>query len=128
MLYQFPSWRFESTRVPHFAPGDSKNPGPPQVRSLPRSSIKAIRETFSRSTTPDECQQFQLCEAMHGQKDGAKAMTLITRVDGDRLLLEVTDTGMGVDSEHLPKMFSHGFTAKASGPGFGSHSRANAAT
>jgi signal transduction histidine kinase len=66
-------------------------------------------------------------EAMHGEKDGAKAMTLITRVDGDRLLLEVTDTGMGIDSEHLPKMFSHGFTTKASGHGFGLHSCANAA-
>jgi C4-dicarboxylate-specific signal transduction histidine kinase len=67
-------------------------------------------------------------EAMHGQKDGAKTMTLITRVDGDRLLLEVIDTGMGINSDHLPKMFSHGFTTKASGHGFGLHSCANAAT
>lgn len=66
-------------------------------------------------------------EAMHGQKDGAKSMTLVTRVDGDRLLFEVTDTGMGIDAEHLPKMFSHGFTTKASGHGFGLHSCANAA-
>jgi sensor histidine kinase regulating citrate/malate metabolism len=64
---------------------------------------------------------------MHGQKDGAKAMTLITRVEGDRLLLEVTDTGMRIDSEHLPKMFSHGFTTKTSSHGFGLHSCANTA-
>lgn len=66
-------------------------------------------------------------EAMHGQKDGTKSMTLVTRIDGDRLLFEVTDTGMGIDAEHLPKMFSHGFTTKASGHGFGLHSCANAA-
>jgi two-component system sensor kinase FixL len=61
-------------------------------------------------------------------KKRAPRHDLITRVDGDRLLLEVTDTGMGIDSEHLPKMFSHGFTTKASGHGFGLHSCANAAT
>jgi signal transduction histidine kinase len=48
-------------------------------------------------------------------------MTLITGVEGTRLLLEVTDTGMGIDSEHFPKTFSHGFTTEASGqsPGIG---------
>jgi signal transduction histidine kinase len=66
-------------------------------------------------------------EAMHSQNDGAKSMTLITRVDGDRLLFEVIDTGMGIAPEHLSKMFSHGFTTKASGHGFGLHSCANAA-
>jgi signal transduction histidine kinase len=67
-------------------------------------------------------------EAMHGQKDGSKVLTLETRVEDEALLIEVTDTGMGISAENLPRMFSHGFTTKASGHGFGLHSCANAAS
>jgi C4-dicarboxylate-specific signal transduction histidine kinase len=66
-------------------------------------------------------------EAMHGQKDGAKVMTLRTSVADDRLLMEVADTGMGIEKENLRRMFTHGFTTKPSGHGFGLHSCANAA-
>jgi signal transduction histidine kinase len=66
-------------------------------------------------------------EAMHGQKDGAKVMTLRTSVADDRLLMKVVDTGMGIEQENLGRMFTHGFTTKPSGHGFGLHSCANAA-
>lgn len=66
-------------------------------------------------------------EAMHGQKDGAKVLKLVTAVDGDRLVIKVTDSGMGISKDHLPRMFTHGFTTKANGHGFGLHSCASAA-
>jgi two-component system NtrC family sensor kinase len=44
------------------------------------------------------------------------------------LIIEVSDTGIGIKTEQLTKIFSHGFTTKATGHGFGLHSCANAAT
>ena len=66
-------------------------------------------------------------EAMHGQKDGTKVMTLRSAVADDCLLMEVVDTGMGIEQANLGRMFTHGFTTKPSGHGFGLHSCANAA-
>jgi len=39
----------------------------------------------------------------------------------------VSDNGMGIAPEHLTRIFSHGFTTKKEGHGFGLHSAANAA-
>jgi signal transduction histidine kinase len=41
--------------------------------------------------------------------------------------LEVRDTGVGISRENLAKIFSHGFTTKKNGHGFGLHNCANAA-
>ncbi len=41
--------------------------------------------------------------------------------------LEITDNGMGIAPENLTRIFSHGFTTKKDGHGFGLHSGANAA-
>ena len=43
-------------------------------------------------------------------------------------MIEVSDTGVGIEADKLKKIFSHGFTTKAKGHGFGLHSCANAAT
>jgi signal transduction histidine kinase len=67
-------------------------------------------------------------EALNEQKEGEKELRIRTRVDDDRLTIEVTDTGVGIDPQHLKKIFSHGFTTKVNGHGFGLHSCANAAT
>ena len=50
-------------------------------------------------------------------------------LSGDRghLIFSVTDTGVGIDAAHLAKIFSHGFTTKSEGNGFGLHNSANAA-
>jgi signal transduction histidine kinase len=55
-----------------------------------------------------------------------KLRTYVRR--GDRLVLEVGDTGMGIAQENLKRIFAHGFTTKKNGHGFGLHSCANAAT
>ena len=45
----------------------------------------------------------------------------------DRVRIDVTDNGIGISPENLPRIFGHGFTTKADGHGFGLHSGVNAA-
>ena len=40
----------------------------------------------------------------------------------DRVQLEIEDNGVGIPQENLTKIFSHGFTTKRNGRGFGLHS------
>ena len=46
--------------------------------------------------------------------------------ENEWLKVEVTDNGVGIASDDLTKIFSHGFTTKQEGHGFGLHSCANA--
>ena len=55
-------------------------------------------------------------------------LRLCTRTDDDCLVLEVSDTGLGIAPENLTRIFAHGFTTKSTGHGFGLHCCANAAT
>jgi two-component system, NtrC family, sensor kinase len=48
----------------------------------------------------------------------------ITRAGEDRVRVIVKDNGTGIPPENLVKIFSHGFTTKADGHGFGLHSSA----
>jgi len=45
----------------------------------------------------------------------------------NRLRIEVSDNGVGIAQENMPKIFTHGFTTKKHGHGFGLHSSAIAA-
>jgi len=45
----------------------------------------------------------------------------------DRVQITVTDNGIGVPPENLTRIFSHGFSTRKDGHGFGLHSGANAA-
>ena len=47
---------------------------------------------------------------------------------GQRLLIEVADNGAGIAPEHLPRLFTQGFTTKVTGHGFGLHISALTAT
>ena len=47
---------------------------------------------------------------------------------GDFVKVAVQDTGSGIAAENLTRIFSHGFTTKKTGHGFGLHSSALAAT
>ncbi len=61
-----------------------------------------------------------------------KRIELSTRLTetGDKNILrfEVRDNGVGIQPDHLAKIFAHGFTTRAEGHGFGLHSAANAAS
>jgi two-component system NtrC family sensor kinase len=46
-------------------------------------------------------------------------LTVTTRVDGDQLVAEVADTGSGIPSEHLARIYDPFFTTKAIGRGTG---------
>lgn len=59
---------------------------------------------------------------------GERTMTLRVRArDASRIAVELIDTGAGIPPENLTRIFSHGFTTRPEGHGFGLHSAANAA-
>jgi C4-dicarboxylate-specific signal transduction histidine kinase len=67
-------------------------------------------------------------EALREQQERERKLIVRTKHEAGRLIIEVSDTGIGIKPEQLTKVFSHGFTTKATGHGFGLHSCANAAT
>lgn len=60
-----------------------------------------------------------------------RRLTLHTGIVGEnnakKVRIEVIDNGIGIARQNLTKVFSHGFTTKKHGHGFGLHSSANAA-
>ncbi len=66
-------------------------------------------------------------ESLIEQKQIQRRLTLRTSAENDRLIIQVCDTGIGIKADNLTRIFSHGFTTKKSGHGFGLHSCANSA-
>jgi len=65
------------------------------------------------------------------QEPGVERRRLWLRVRagaGGRVRIEVADSGVGIPRENLTRIFTHGFTTKRTGHGFGLHAAANAAT
>jgi two-component system, NtrC family, sensor kinase len=56
-----------------------------------------------------------------------RRVTIHLEKTGDTVKVSVSDTGMGIRPENLTKIFTHGFTTRKDGHGFGLHSGANAA-
>ena len=54
-----------------------------------------------------------------------RRVTLRIRDLGERVQYSVIDTGLGIDPSMLMSIFSHGFTTKSDGHGFGLHASAN---
>jgi signal transduction histidine kinase len=51
----------------------------------------------------------------------------ILQPDSNRVRIEIADNGVGIAPENLTRIFSHGFTTRKEGHGFGLHSAALAA-
>jgi signal transduction histidine kinase len=63
--------------------------------------------------------------AMDEQGRENKELEILIRPEGEeRVRISVKDNGTGISSENLVRIFSHGFTTKADGHGFGLHSSA----
>lgn len=60
---------------------------------------------------------------------GGKSHRVIGRieVEGESVVFEIADTGIGISPENMKQLFSHGFTTRKDGHGFGLHSAALAA-
>ena len=56
-----------------------------------------------------------------------KRVTVRVRAVDGTMLISITDTGVGIPPENLERIFSHGFTTRKDGHGFGLHSCALAA-
>lgn len=66
------------------------------------------------------------CDAVKARGDGV--ITVRTRRDADAsVVLDVVDDGIGISPDILRQIFSHGFTTKPHGHGFGLHASACAA-
>ena len=62
------------------------------------------------------------------QQTGKKNVTVRIRRQGeDRVCIDVADNGVGIPPENMTRIFSHGFTTRKDGHGFGLHSSALAA-
>ncbi|HLX71950.1 MAG TPA: ATP-binding protein [Verrucomicrobiae bacterium] len=66
----------------------------------------------------------QACEAGPAE---VKTLTIRATNGGDFVHLAVSDNGVGIDPDNMRRIFSHGFTTKKDGHGFGLHSSAAAA-
>jgi PAS domain S-box-containing protein len=60
-----------------------------------------------------------------GKKD--RVLRLQVAGDGERVRISVIDNGVGISPENMNRLFTHGFTTRASGHGFGLHSAVIAA-
>jgi two-component system NtrC family sensor kinase len=66
--------------------------------------------------------------AMAMNDEGNRVLTVKIYKDGtDKVRIDVTDNGVGIPQENMTRIFTHGFTTKKDGHGFGLHSGALAA-
>jgi signal transduction histidine kinase len=56
---------------------------------------------------------------------GNKKIDISIKQDAEAIFMRIMDNGCGIPRENLAKIFSHGFTTKKDGHGFGLHSCAN---
>ena len=69
-----------------------------------------------------------ISNAKHAMKQSeVKTLTLKIEPAGECIHISVRDTGLGIPTENMTRIFAHGFTTKKDGHGFGLHSGALAA-
>lgn len=108
-----------------------------QGTALARHQVTVVREYEEVPAVPlDRGRVLQILvnlisnakAAMEGMGNGEHRMTVrVGRAGIDRLRFSVGDEGEGIPAENLTRIFSHGFTTRKGGHGFGLHSSALAA-
>jgi ligand-binding sensor domain-containing protein/signal transduction histidine kinase len=105
--------------------------------ALQRHSVNVVREYEDvQPLTVDKHRMLQILvnvirNAKYACDEGGQPEKIITvrikRNGNDRVRIEIADTGIGIAPENLTRIFSHGFTTRKEGHGFGLHSAALAA-
>jgi PAS domain S-box-containing protein len=104
--------------------------------ALARHDVKVVREyTVLPPICTDKHKVLQILvnlvsNAKYACDDSTQSdrvVTLRTTKAEDRMRIEVIDNGVGIPAENLTRIFSHGFTTRKHGHGFGLHSSALAA-
>jgi signal transduction histidine kinase len=105
-------------------------------QDLQQSSVRIVREYDGvRGLIVDKQKLLQILvnivtnakQAVMAAQSANKSITFRLAFkpdDPQRVLLEVSDTGVGIPPENLSRIFQHGFTTKPGGHGFGLHSAA----
>jgi signal transduction histidine kinase len=104
---------------------------------LHRDQVRVVRE-FARDVPPVTTEKYKVLQvlvnlmknARHAcnasQRDDKQIIVRVTH-SRENVRLQVIDNGIGISADHLNRIFSHGFTTKNNGHGFGLHNSANAA-
>ncbi len=105
--------------------------------ALTRHDVQVIRDYGKMPTLRTQKHQVLqilvnlISNAKYACDEGAlpdKIIKLSTAMKGtDSITISVTDNGVGIPAENLTRIFSHGFTTRREGHGFGLHSSALAA-
>ncbi len=104
-----------------------------QAASLSRHDILVTREfTPVPAVSADRHKAIQVLvnlianaeEALAGSQRERRLTLRIAPADAGRVGITVIDNGAGIDADHLPHLFEHGFTTKPDGHGFGLHNSA----
>ena len=107
------------------------------ARAMGQLNIELVREYAEVAPLTNEKHKVLqvltnlLTNARHALRDSDNTDNILTlRVipkEGDFIVMEIEDNGVGISEENLDKIFAHGFTTKEDGHGFGLHSSALAA-
>jgi C4-dicarboxylate-specific signal transduction histidine kinase len=65
---------------------------------------------------------------VEARAEPARLTIRLKKLSPQQVRIEVVDNGVGIAPENLARVFTHGFTTKQNGHGFGLHASANAAT
>ena len=65
--------------------------------------------------------------SMDGMPEGERRMLVRLSIEGNKARIQVVDSGVGIAKDIRERLFSHGFTTRKDGHGFGLHSSALAA-
>jgi signal transduction histidine kinase len=101
-----------------------------QEHTLHRQGVAVQREYERVPALPvDKTRMMQVlvnlvenaAQAMADSDPGKRVLRIVVRRDGSWITIGMTDTGCGIAQENLARIFSHGFTTKPTGHGFGLH-------